>query len=73
MSIENGESSASVSIDTVTTFVAVGTYTIYLESYGDISTGSSLKTLKTDTVTIYMTEYVRSSSIESSIEILKGN
>ena len=55
--ISDGATSATVSIDT--TGVIVGTYKLVLESY-DSSAGPLFETLKTDTVTIYVTEYVRS-------------
>ena len=60
VTIVKGASSKNVAIDTNATSVTVGVYTLILESYGDTSTGSSLTTLKTDTVTIYVTEYTRS-------------
>ena len=59
VTIVKGASSKSVAIDTNATSVADGVYTLILESYGDTSTGSSLTTLKTDTVKIYVTEYTR--------------
>ena len=70
VTITNGATSASVAIDV--TGVSTGTYTLVLESY-DSSAGSSLTTLKSDAVTVYVTEYIHSSSVESSIYILKGN
>ena len=68
--ITNGLSSSTVSIDT--TGVSVGVYTLTLESY-DSSESAPQATLKTDTVTIYKTEFVRSTSISSFLVILKGN
>ena len=62
VSITNGATSASVAIDA--TSVSAATYTLKLESY-DSSIGSTEATLKTDTVTIYVIEYVRSKSVAS--------
>ena len=67
MNIANGATSAIVNIDA--TVAAVDIYTLALESF-DNSAGSSLATLKTDTVTIYVTEYIRSVEVESSITIV---
>ena len=67
VTIANGPSSATVKFDTST--AAVGTYTLLLESF-DSSAGSSLATLKTDTITIYVTEFARSPSVASTITIL---
>ena len=52
--------------------VPAGVYSLVLES---VDKNSSLPTLvlKTDTVTIYKTEFVRSTSISSFLVILKGN
>ena len=52
--------------------VPAGVYSLVLES---VDKNSSLPTLvlKTDTVTIYKTEFVRSTSIPSVLVILKGN
>ena len=68
--ITNGLSSSTVSIDT--TGVSVGVYTLTLESY-DSSESAPQATLKTDTVTIYKTEFARSTSILSFLVIPKGN
>ena len=62
VTITNGATSASVTIDA--NGVTAGTYTLVLESY-DSSAGSSSETLKTDTVTIYVSDFVRSTSIAS--------
>ena len=70
VTIENGLSLAIVTIDT--TFVAIGTYTLILESF-DISSGSSLITLKTDTVNIFVTDFIRSVPLENSIVIIEGH
>ena len=70
VTITNGATSASVTISA--TGVTAGTYTLVLESY-DSSAGSSSDTLKTDTVTVYVTEYVRSTSIASYQVVAKGN
>ena len=68
MTVENGQTSANVSIGT--TGVDLGVYNLVLESY---DTATPLTTLKTDTVTIYVTEYFRSSTITSPVFILKGS
>ena len=70
VTITNGATSASVTIDANS--VTTGTYTLVLESY-DSSTGSSSEMLNTDTVTVYVTEYVRSTSIASYLIIEKGS
>ena len=62
VTITNGATSASVAIDV--TGVSTGTYTLVLESY-DSSAGSSSEMLKTDTITIYVSDFVRSTSIAS--------
>ena len=67
MTVENGQTSANVSIGT--TGVDLGVYNLVLESY---DTAAPSKTLKTDIITFYVTEYVRSPAITNSIVILKG-
>ena len=69
MKIINGLTSATVSIDTAK--VAVGTYSLVLESYDTANMSSTI--IKADSITIIVNEYVRSSSIESIIKILKEN
>ena len=68
MTFANNANSVIVSIDT--SGVQSGNYALTLESY---DTADPFTTLKTDFVTIYVTEYVRSPSIASSMVILKGN
>ena len=68
--IENGLTSATVSINTAG--VTAGAYDLVFESY-DVAAPSTR--LKTDTVTIQVYEFVRSSSstIKNTIVILKGS
>ena len=70
MTITNGDTSASVTYNAAS--VTTGAYTLVLESY-DSSAGSSLTTLKSDAVTVYVTEYVRSTSIASYQVVIKGS
>ena len=70
MTITNGATSASVTIDA--NGVTTGTYTLVLESY-DSSAGSSSETLKTDTVTIYVSDFVRSTSSASYKVVTKAS
>ena len=70
MTITNGANSATVTINTAD--VTAGIYDLVLESY-DSSLGSTSAALKTDTVTVYVTEYVRSTSLESYQVVMKGN
>ena len=65
--IINGASSATISIDT--NGVAVGVYTLTLETY-DSSASAPQATINTDTIKIYVTEYVRSVEFESTITVM---
>ena len=70
MTITNGDTSASVTYNAAS--VTTGAYTLVLESY-DSSAGSSLTTLKSDAVTVYVTDYVRSTAITSYQVVMKGS
>ena len=69
MTIVNGGSSSTVTIDTSTK--AAGTYSLVLESYDTSNYPNT--THKTDIVTIIVYEYTRLLSIASFIVILKGS
>ena len=70
VTITDGDISATILIDA--NDVATATYTLVLESYNSNSS-SPQKTLKTDTVTVYVTDYVRSTAITSYQVVMKGS
>ena len=70
MTIVDGDTSATVTINASS--VTAGSYSLKLESY-DSSAGSTSATLKTDTILVYVTEYARSTSLESYQVVMKGS
>ena len=68
MTLANGASSTDVIIDTLG--VAPGTYSVGLESFDTASSLALPSTLKTDTITIYVTEYSRDPPAATSIEMM---